>query len=66
MGKCDSQFSTIEVTLDRHLIPYSGKFLLGANFRNFADRPASAKIKPQKNTPRWKLLISLHVYVDTN
>ena len=48
MGKCDSQFSTNEVTLDRHLIPYSGKFLLGANFHNFCRQTCFRKNKTAK------------------
>ena len=50
---------------DFHQIPYSGKFSLEANFRDFCRR-ASAKIKTAKSTPRWKLMKSLHAYVDTN
>ena len=46
-------------------VPYSGKFSLGANFRDFCEQTCFRKNQNcEKNSLRFKLMMSLRAYVE--
>ena len=66
-----SRFLSHSKVLLKALILLVKNYRIAGNFRwvqifaIFMDRPASARIKLQKNTSRWKLMTSLPAYVDS-
>ena len=60
----NSTWDTVSVS---HIIPYSGKFLLGGNFCNFCRQVCFHENKNcENNNLRWRLMTSLCAYIDMN
>ena len=65
VGSCDSRV-ILQGSCDSHVIlleiPYSEKFSLGANFRNFAGKLASMKIKTENKMEVDDVIMYIHRY----
>ena len=60
----DKRFTVCAVVVG--LLPYSGKFSLGANFRDFRGQTCFRENKNRKKCTKMEIVTSLRAYVITN